>query len=493
MKNAPSDIPESAVATVPCDTASQRVTGAFILWLAGMTILAGGFRLYHLDAASFWVDELNTIRVCAELSDTHKSKVFGYLPTAVGLWLHGANPSELGSTAYETWRAKGVTEWSSRIASAIIGILCIPVLGLASCRILGRRVAGLLALFLAVAPWHVYWSQASRFYSQQFLFYTLALIWYYRATHERSRGRFVAAMIAMVLAFLSQPPALIICTVFAADWLIGAVRRKPVRLDWFGWAAAAVALGTCAAILALDIRNAPDDWAKFSGDLYQAPATMILGAVYMIGPAVVLVAALTAWRMAKDGQRILRYLILTAVVPPILYAVISTRSYVGLRYAFICFYGWLALAALGTDRLYVVLRHQCGRALAAAPIGLVLIAMLLMDYGYFTSGVGYHTRWRDAFAYVKDHRAAGDRVLCQHPMIGQYYLEDITVEKLPKGADALSTSVHPAWIVSESEDAIRGRVLSWVGEAAVLQAVFDIRVVQPYSSVRVYRYEPPSP
>ena len=157
-------------------------------------------------------------------------------------------------------------------------------------------------------------------------------------------------------------------------------------------------------------------------------------------------------------------------------------------------YGWVALAALGTEKLYVVLLDQCGRALAAAPIGLLLVAMLLMDYGYVTGGAGYHTRWRDAFAYVAARREPGERVFSDtHSMIGRYYLEDPSVESIPKSAEGLRALDHPAWIIVEAEDVIRGEVKCWIGEVAEFKAYFDVRVLQLYSSTRVYRYEPPSP
>jgi hypothetical protein len=476
------------------DAVSSKETGAiprgFLLWLLVVTILAGALRLYHLQAASLWVDELNTVRVCADLPGMHKSKVFGYVPTAIGLWACGTDPFEIPVGAHELWRSIGINEWSMRIASALIGILSIPLLGLATRRLLGARVAGILVLLLAVAPWHIYWSQASRFYTQQFLFYNLSLLWYFSATEQTSRRRMIGAMVFMVLAFLSQPPALVICFVFALDWLAGLPRRKPVRLAPFGWICAVVALAVCAGVLALDVQRQPGDWTQFAGDTHQAPWTMILGSAYMIGPAVILFALLPAWRRMVEGNRLSIYLLLAAVVPPLAFAIMSSQSYVGLRYAFVSLFAWLALAAIGIERIYQVLRERLGRAVAFAPLGVLLASMLLMAYGYYTSGVGFHTRWRDAFDYVARHREPADRVTCANLMIGRYYLEDASVEKTPKTPEQLSASNRPTWIVVEAEDAIRDRGQQWLNDVAVLKAVFDVRVIAPYSSVKVYRYAP---
>jgi hypothetical protein len=469
---------------------AKNTSRSFLLWLLVMTVLAGGFRLYHLGSASLWVDELNTVRVCADFGGTNMSKLLGYVPTAVGLWLCGANPFEIPVGAPELWRSMGVDEWSMRIASALIGIVSVPLLGLASRRLLGARVAGIMALLLAIAPWHIYWSQASRFYTQQFLFYNLSLLWYFSATEQTSRRRMVGAMVFMVLAFLSQPPALVICFVFALDWLAGLLRRRPVRLAPFGWICAVVALAVCAGVLALDVERKPEDWTQFVGDTHQVPWTMILGSAYMIGPAVILFALLPAWRRVVEGNRLSIYLLLAGVVPPLAFAIMSSQSYVGLRYAFVSLYAWLALAAIGIDQIHQVLRERLGRAVAAAPLAVLLASMLLMAYGYYTTGAGFHTRWRDAFDYVARHREPTDRVACARTLVGRYYLEDASVEKMPKTSDQLTASNHPTWIVMEAEDAIRERVRPWLNDVAELKAVFDVRVVAPYSSVRVYRYAP---
>lgn len=468
----------------------ERVSGGFLLWLSAVTLLSAGLRLYHLDSASFWVDELNTVHGCANLSEMHKSKVLGYVPTAIGLWLHGADPFQIPGEAPERWRSMGVSEWSSRIGSALIGIVSVPLLGLAGRRLLGPRMAGISVLLLAVAPWHIYWSQASRFYTQQFLFYNLSLIWYFRATRESSPRQMAAALILIVLAALSQPPALVICGVFALDWLWGLIRGHPVRLGLFGWTGAALALTLCGGVLALDVAREPDQWTQFVDDYYQSAWTMTLGTAYMVGPATLLFALLSAYGPVRHGHRLATYLLLAAVVPPVVFAIVSLRSYVGLRYGFVCLYGWLALTAMGAEQVYHALRDRVGRLLACAPLGVVLVSMMLMDYGYYTSGVGFHTRWRDGFDYVARHRKPQDRVTCPHPIIGRYYLQDPAVEEAPKTFDETVALDQTTWIVIEGEDVIRGQVRSWLQDAAELEAVFDVRVVQPYSSLRVYRYVP---
>ncbi len=107
----------------------QRAVGELLVWLVGATVLGAGLRLHDLEGASFWVDELNTIRVCADLESVHRSKVCGYLPTTIGLWLHGVRPSSISADYPEAWRELGVNEYSARIASCLLGVVSTPLLG----------------------------------------------------------------------------------------------------------------------------------------------------------------------------------------------------------------------------------------------------------------------------------------------------------------------------------------------------------------------------
>jgi hypothetical protein len=471
------------------NNASTRASRGFIFWILLMTILAAGFRMYHLDAASLWVDELNTVRALGDIGGINNSKVFGYLATGLGLWSYGARPTDIPREAPEKWKSMGINEWSMRLPAALIGIIGVPILAFASRRLLGTRVAGILALFLAVAPWHIYWSQASRFYTQQFIFFNLSLIWYYRATAESSWRFMLAALVAMVLAFLTQPPALVIVAVFALDWLIALVRHDPVRLGLFGWCGAVVSLAVCAGVFVPDLLNRTEQWTQFSGGLYQSPWKLILGSAFMVGPAVMLFAALSAWGVMSSTNRLRYYLVLAAIVPPIAFALVSLKYYVGLRYAFVSLYAWLALAAIGVDRMYEAMRPHLGRLAAAAPMLLLLIAMGLMNFDYYRGGMGYHTRWRDAFAFVAEHRGPEELVATEHPMIGKYYLEDPAVINIPR-EEELDSVAQPLWIVTEKEDAVRGRLRAWLDGKASLKETFDLRIDPPFSSVRVYYYLP---
>lgn len=473
------------------DSANGRAS--LVVFLAVATALGAGLRIWKLPDASFWVDELNTVRVCADLADMHRSKLLGYVPTYVGMWASGAETSALSASRPELWRSLGVDEFSTRIGSAVFGMACIPILGWLSARMLGIGPAVVLALLLAVSPWHIYWSQAARFYTLQFLCYNIGFLVYWRATGGGGPWRLLVAHLFIVLSFLSQPPALIIAGVLAADWMLQFVHKEPVRLGWWGWVATILSLAVCVVILAWDVRRVPDDWTQFGGQLYQTPAKMILGTSYMVVLPVAVFAILSGMWLYTVEKRVGCYLLLGAVVPPLAFGVLSLWVYVGLRYAFVSLYCWLALAAVGSCAAWRVLRPRCGFALASAPLLVLLAAMAMMNYGYYTAGYGFHTRWREAFEYVAEHRRDGEAVCTQHPMIGKYYLETADVLGRPASVEDLIAMRRPAWLVVEVEDAIGGRrTPAWFERVLDYRVHFDIRVLQPLSSVRVYYYDPSS-
>jgi hypothetical protein len=339
----------------------------------------------------------------------------------------------------------------------------------------------------------VYWSQASRFYTQQFLFYNLALIYFFKATESGSRRGILSAMLCVVLAFLTQPPALIIGIVFAVDWVAGLLRRRPIRLGAFGWLTGLAAVALCAAVLAVDVYSDPGDWSKFGDQHYQTPLKMLLGTAYMVTPVVMVFAVLVGVYLLRVRPRLAVYLVAAAVVPPVVFALLSMRSYVGLRYAFVCLFAWLCMAALAADHVYQALRPRLGRATALAPLGIVLVAMLVMDYTYFTSGYHFHPRWRDAFEYVNERRQPGDAVMAAE-YLGKYYLQDAEVIHLPRESQELSDLNRPAWIVLEADCVISGHRRPWIDEQLPLKAYFEMHGLGPHgSSINVYRYEPPLP
>lgn len=471
----------------------------FWVWVLAATVLAAGLRLWRLDEASFWIDEIYSVRTCIDPTQTHRSKMFGYLPTYAGLWLSGVDPSTLDYGDSSGWREAGVTEWTARIGSCVVGILSVPLLMLASRAALGTAAACLFGLMLAANPWHIYWSQAARFYTLEFLFFGLSLALYFTATERGGKARFAAAMLCMILAFLSQPPAAVIGAIFAADWLYGLARGRPVRLGAFGWAVGIAAAAFCAAVLWMDMREAPDQWSRFVSfnetRSSHPPLKFIAGIVYTTGPALAVAAVSAAWVLRKSRPRLSAYLAFAAAIPMIGLALWSVRNAVGTRYAFVCLYGWVALAALGLAHAGRVLHRTGGFVAAATPTGVVLAASSVMLLSYYTTGHGFHPRWREAFDVVKAELRAEDTVCCRHPLLGSFYLGQGAgpAQFLPANHEELDAMGGRVWLVVQIEGVGQRDMKPWIDPLTELKASLDLRVTQPEGLVRVLLYDPDDP
>jgi mannosyltransferase len=96
-----------------------------------------------------------------------------------------------------------VNEWSARLASALIGIISIPILYFSIRKIIGSGAALILSILLAVSPWHLFWSQNARFYSSLMLMYTLAAFAFFWSM-ERNWPRYLLLFYALFYFALSE-------------------------------------------------------------------------------------------------------------------------------------------------------------------------------------------------------------------------------------------------------------------------------------------------
>lgn len=117
-------------------------------------LVAAGLRFYRLDAQSFWNDEGNTARL---------------VERPVVLIIEGA-AGDIHPPGYylllHVWRAfAGDSEFALRAFSALCGVLTVAVTAAIGQRVGGRRVALAAALFVAVHPLSVYYSQEARMYA----------------------------------------------------------------------------------------------------------------------------------------------------------------------------------------------------------------------------------------------------------------------------------------------------------------------------------------
>ncbi|MEZ6318407.1 MAG: glycosyltransferase family 39 protein [Phycisphaerales bacterium] len=464
----------------------------FLLGVIACTLIAFGVRLYKIDAGSFWNDELYTVMTAADFHGKNLSKLFGYVPARVGLELQGVDLKALDLKRPETWAEAGVTEWSLRLPHVLIGALSVPALMLAGRRALGERGALVFGALLAVSQWHVYWSQAGRFYIVQFVFFSLALLLWHRSARSRRPVVYVGAMVCAFFAFWSQPQALLVYAVMGIDWAVSIIRRDPIRLALWQWIVGGISAGACVTLLAIDLTKRTGEWTHFLGsERWNTPQEVLMGVVYFVWPATAAVAGLGGLWLLANHRRLGVLLCAGAVVPPAVFVAMSFNAFIGSRYAFMCLGPTLMIAAVVVVRLGEVVRPAGGRLLAVTPAAAVVVGQVFATMIYFRSGGNFHLPMNRVAWYIAAHNQAGEAIWAHEDEVIRYYARTAGVRYLDAQTPDLATIDSPAWFVFQAHPGDEPDPRS-LAPGMHFERRFGLLQSPSGEAVDVYRYEPPA-
>lgn len=471
----------------------------------GFIAVAGtALRLWDLDGISIWGDEVFEGR--ESISVYRLDIVAGlegfvaHLVSLVVLLISGADLQGLEPGDFGEFRAAGITSTSLRLAPAIIGSLTVPAVALLTRRFLGRRESLVLALLLAVAPWHLYWSQGARFYALQFLFYAVAFIWYYEATESRSSRKLVLAMVFFVLAFNAQYTSFVLIPIIATDWLIGRLTDRPPRLGAKSFVIIGIGVA-CAVAMPLFLLFAVDSYTANHFESRGSPPWRIgFGIVVLIHPVVVATAVVSASLRDTLSSRKRVYLLLGGFVPILLMSAMSFRSYSGSRYGFVALLPMLALAAVGLVHLYDVLAPRVGRLVAVLPFLLVLGTYLIADADYYLFNRGFRPQWEPAAEVVLSQHEPGEKVAIGLSQLGLYLLEEDLGEGAVIGLADIEGEDGGVWVITTKDNSQELMGQSVLSPADWVQS-FETRFVLPRHQIDVWyvasdrepRSAPPEP
>ena len=468
---------------------------ATALGVLALTLLATLLRLYRLADPSLLADELFQVRSALSFGDLMLTKWLGYLPTLVGLQLTGVDLAGLEPEAYAQFARHGMNEWNMRVGTTVVGIATVPLLAWASLDFLGRRGALLLALLLAVVPWHVEWSQHARFYTPTFLAFNLAVALYLSGTLRGSPRRVAAAMVCTVLAVMCTPTSMMLFGLFALDGAWSWLRERCLPVDRTGLALVAGTGLLCLALFAWDATRSSDNLSGFlERQAGLAPQRVALENVYRSGLGLVIVASFSVLALWRQQPRTIGALTLAAGIPLLAFTALAPFSHVEDRYTFVNLYGWTALAAAGLSAIWTRLRTSGSLALAAAPVAALVGVMLLENLAYYQSAYGKRARFKHAFGFVGSHRSPDEPLYTLNVWGGRFYLADPDVKSVFEdfpGFEALASEGRSAWFVVKStgEEMGRGRPV-WLDGHADLLAVYPTRFHHPQTTLRVYRFQP---
>jgi len=207
----------------PQTSAGENEGGARALQLGALavTVLGLMLRFGGLGKESIWLDEVTSI-IIARMD----------LPSVIA-WAAGDIHPPLYYAALHFWLRWGESEFAVRSLSAALGGLSILVLYGLAAELFGHRIGLVAALFLALSPLHIWYSQEARMYVMLTLWVLISSYLLLLALRRQQRRYWLGYVVVSALALYTHYFALfglLFQNVFAAYWCWRNERR-----DWQRW------------------------------------------------------------------------------------------------------------------------------------------------------------------------------------------------------------------------------------------------------------------
>ncbi len=385
-------------------------TGKELVALFALTILAASLRLFRLNEWSLWVDEAHTLRDATMPLEHFWNSLVSNYPIAF-LTLRGSldHLPELS----EGWL---------RLPFAFAGILTVPLLAIVGRGIVGGRAAMLGALFLAVDPWHIYWTQNVRGYVLMLPFALVSVGVFWSAIQRGSKLLYLASLVFLVAAGMTHPTAYLLAGVFVVVMFLNLWHRPGIyRTGLIVWS---VVLCGAVAVALYPLAQQHILWVQ---DAKSSPSTVHLvqtsAYFFRVPLSLAAVAGFLAMRRGEHSPGGW-YLGLWAFVPLAVLFVLSLGLFqVTAQYAFYCLPAFCLLAGFlcveWMQRATAV--GAKSKALRYALPVVLVCEMGAYDALYFTTQHGDRPRWREASQVVTDAAAPATVLTTNAPSL-DYYL-----------------------------------------------------------------------
>lgn len=459
----------------------HNLTLQFLL-LGLITLVAVGLRFYKLGEWSFWIDEawsiIDALGLGASRTDLFEFHVLFYFlikPVLLSL---------------------DINEWSTRLVPALIGVVSVPVLFFPTRRVFGPRVAAFVAILLAVAPWHLFWSQNVRCYTLLLLLYNVSLLLFYWGLETDQFRYIMASWTTLILALLTNLTAAwlfptILVYVFFLQVL--PIEKPPgfraknlipfllLPLIYLLYEMYRVAFtGSEATISELLSFLLVSDW--------RGPSLRLVTAVaYYVGVPLVCLGLFGGIWLLMEKKRSGLFLLVGALVPLLVLVALSPFAIVHDRYAFVTLPIWMILGSVAVKEIFSQAGRR-GRVLALGVVILLLADPFAQDWLYFRYQNGNRWDWKGAFAVVERMKTDGDLVVATWQELGKYYLGEKVMSMRAVDPPAVVETGQRTWFV---DDGWVNPVLSaWLGENGELIDVLDVHIPGKVFEMRVYLYDP---
>jgi len=423
-----------------------------LLWLVGFTLLATWLRLLHLGDWSFWIDEAHTYRNVIWTWERFWASGFQKYPLSF-LLLRGL-PDFMQNT-----------EWGMRLPAVFFGIGAIPALAIAARGMVGRRAALLAALFLAVSPWHLYWSQNARGYSMVLFFGVISLGAFYHGLERRSWPLILAALVTLLLAGFTHTTAFLLLGAVVAYGVLSGIWRQPEDRPGVHKWYPLFALGLLMLLTPLIFSAVQTYYA--AGKASFSVTHLAQTTAYFVTLPVLVAAVGGALWLFDFNQRSALFLTSCVILPLVGLAILASMGVkVTARYAFYslpAFYVLAATLGVALNERFTGTGFRTG-LLRLMPVGILLVFLLGQDYLYFQKQHGWRPRWREAVQFVERHRdqvgARPLRILTTNRPSVAYYLDRPKVTNSQGGRPDITIEAIEPWDLMKGEVALAEKYLN---------------------------------
>jgi len=398
-----------------------------LLTVAATTSMALALRLLLLGAQSLWVDEAVTfVSSSGSLHDViARTAANSNIPPLYYLVVHG-------------FLHIGRSEFILRLPSVMFAVASIPLLHDVTRRWIGKTEAAYAAAFLALSPFHVWYSQDARPYSM-LLFLALASLYLLeKLRSEPTRFRVILFAVTTASVFLCQTVGLAFIGFLFTYALLSDPVHRTVWMKRFAIVALFAVPGVVSLIGLPPRASAPErvfslqDLAytayAFSAGYSLGPSTtelhqpdaaeFVRRALPWIVPVALLFGGLVVCgiaRLAREHRAALLALSLWAVSALGFAAIgaLATEHPYNVRYAILAFPPFIVVLSAGVTSFRVSVRR-----IAAAVVAVVFVTALS---NYYRNERYFKEDHRDAVEHIRMHAEPGDMVLVTVPYVSSVF------------------------------------------------------------------------
>jgi len=393
-------------------------TSRYVQILLGLTITGFLLRFYNLAGNSLWLDEAATLSFARQ--------------TLVGIWESTAGGEFNPPLFY--WLEHGMlvfgeSEFVLRLLPALFGVLTIPVVYSIGKEFRDRNVGLIAAALLAFSPFHIFYSQEARAYTPMLFFFSLALLFYVRASRSNETRSWVLFGAFSAVAFWMH---------FYAIVPVAEIRRDPrsarnlaIGLGAFIVAALPLLIVTIGLFL-IRTSSAPTYGIQGTDVVYQTLQQLSGFSDIILVPFIILflVGVILTWREDRNGALLLVFMM---VLPLAASLILSSRMPMIPRYLIYLLPVYFIGIASAYPGLHALVKDRRAVYLAIAAAFLVSAPFLAT---YYTTP--QKNDWRGFSADLSGVTEEGDLVVVLPPYMAQpldYYYRNATDGTLELGAN----------------------------------------------------------